>query len=168
MSESRQMQAAPGSAANVDVEELRAQVREKYREVAVHPDAQFHFHTGRGLAERLGYPEALLADLPDSAVESFAGVANPFSLRDLQVGERVVDAGSGGGFDSLVAAHWVGETGAVVGVDMTPEMLEKADAERQPVGCRSAVVSGRFAGIAAGGHRVGRCGDQQRGVQSLR
>ena len=116
--------------ARVDEEALRAQVREKYREVAIHPDGEFHFQTGRPLAARLGYPEALLDSLPDTAIESFAGVANPFSLREIQPGERVVDAGSGGGFDSVVAARLVGESGEVVGVDMTPEMLEKAEKER--------------------------------------
>lgn len=118
----------------VDQTVLRAQVREKYREVAVDPAAQFHFQTGRALAERLGYPADVLAILPDSAVESFAGVANPFSLRAIAPGERVVDAGSGGGFDCLVAAHRVGETGEVIGVDMTPEMLDKAGTERARLG----------------------------------
>lgn len=118
----------------IDREALRAQVRLKYREVAVDPRGEFHFQTGRALAERLGYPAELLAELPDSAVESFAGVANPFSLRAIGPGERVVDAGSGGGFDCLVAARLVGETGEVIGVDMTPEMLDKAGAERARLG----------------------------------
>lgn len=110
----------------VDPEALRADVREKYREVALHPDAEFHFHTGRPLAALLGYPQAVVDALPDRAVESFAGVGNPHSVRPLQPGERVVDFGSGGGFDCFVAATTVGPTGQVIGVDMTPEMLAKA------------------------------------------
>ncbi|MGE0624839.1 MAG: methyltransferase domain-containing protein [Pseudomonadales bacterium] len=125
---------ATGRGPRVDQEALRAQVREKYRQVAMHPEAEFHFQTGRALAQRLGYPAELLAGLPDSAVESFAGVANPFSLRTIRSGERVVDAGSGGGFDSIVAAHLVGDAGEVIGVDMTPEMLDKAGAERARLG----------------------------------
>jgi arsenite methyltransferase len=79
----------------VDAATLREQVKEKYRELAVNPHSGFHFHTGRTLASRLGYDEILTASLPGSAVESFAGVANPFSLRSLSGGERVVDLGSG-------------------------------------------------------------------------
>lgn len=114
--------------ADVDAEALRAEVRSKYREVAVNPNGRFHFHTGRPLAKRLGYDEAIVGALPDAAVESFAGVANPFSLRPLAAGERVVDVGSGGGFDTFNAAQQVGPTGRVVGVDMTEEMLTKARA----------------------------------------
>ena len=110
----------------VDSEVLRAEVREKYRDVALHPHAEHHFHTGRPLTMLLGYDQSLVASLPDRAVESFAGVGNPFSLRTLEVGEHVVDIGSGAGFDSFIAAHYVGSSGAVVGVDMTAEMLEKS------------------------------------------
>lgn len=112
----------------VDPVALRAEVRSKYREVALRPDAAYHFHTGRGLATRLGYPEAWFDHLPPDAVESFAGVGNPFELRTVQPGERVVDVGSGAGFDSFLAAGFVGPDGRVVGVDMTAEMLEKSQA----------------------------------------
>ena len=120
----------------VDPHRLRSEVREKYREVAAHPDAAHHFHTGRPLAARLGYPARIVDSLPDAAVESFAGVGNPFSLRDLQPGEHVVDIGSGAGLDSFVAATFVGPSGRVMGIDMTPEMLAKARANAELVGLR--------------------------------
>jgi ubiquinone/menaquinone biosynthesis C-methylase UbiE len=105
---------------------LREEVKNKYREVAADPHGKHHFHTGRYLAKRLGYDDGFVGSLPDVAVESFAGVANPFALRSLMTGERVVDVGSGAGFDSFVAAHQAGPTGKVIGVDMTEEMLAKS------------------------------------------
>jgi arsenite methyltransferase len=110
----------------VDADALREEVKSKYREVATDPHGTFHFHTGRYLARRLGYDDDFVNVLPDVAVESFAGVANPFALRALSKGERVVDVGSGAGFDSFVAAHQVEPSGRVVGVDMTEEMLAKS------------------------------------------
>jgi len=110
----------------VDAAALGEEVKTQYRDVAIKPHDTYHFHTGRPLAARLGYDAKAVDALPDEAVESFAGVANPFSLRDLQPGERVVDLGSGGGFDCFVAAGKVGPTGQVVGVDMTEEMLAKS------------------------------------------
>ena len=118
----------------VDAEHLRSEVREKYRAVATDPAATYHFHSGRGLAARLGYAADLVDGLPDVAVESFAGVANPHALRTLARGERVVDVGSGAGFDSFVAAAYVGPEGHVVGVDMTPEMLAKSRATARLLG----------------------------------
>src|SRR5215471_16319353 len=118
----------------VDEQALREQVREKYREVALNPGHSFHFHTGRPLAARLGYDTAAVGALPERAVESFAGVGNPFSLRRLQPGERVVDVGSGAGFDSFIAASQVGDTGRVIGVDMTAEMLDKSRATAASLG----------------------------------
>jgi SAM-dependent methyltransferase len=107
---------------------LRDQVREKYRAVATDPAGPFHFHTGRDLARRLGYDADAVSALPDRAVESFAGVANPFRLRRPAPGERVVDIGSGAGLDSFLAAQQVGPKGHVIGVDMTVEMINKSTA----------------------------------------
>jgi SAM-dependent methyltransferase len=112
----------------VDPLALRDQVQEKYRAVATDPAGPFHFHTGRELAGRLGYDADAVSALPDRAVESFAGVANPFQLRRLAPGERVVDIGSGAGLDSFLAAQQVGPKGEVIGVDMTPAMLDKSTA----------------------------------------
>ncbi|MEW6027949.1 MAG: methyltransferase domain-containing protein [Chloroflexota bacterium] len=111
---------------NINIEELRASIREEYSAVANEPERGFHFHTGRKLAGILGYREAWLDMLPSSAVESMAGTGNPFSLGELKPGEYVVDCGSGSGTDSLIAAQMVGPGGRVIGVDMTPEMLSKA------------------------------------------
>jgi arsenite methyltransferase len=112
----------------IDTAALREEVRDKYRKVAADPTAQFHFQTGRPLAALLGYDPKVVDALPDRAVESFAGVNNPFSLRRLRRGEQVIDVGSGAGFDSFVAASQVGADGRVIGIDMTPEMVAKANA----------------------------------------
>jgi SAM-dependent methyltransferase len=110
----------------VDLDELRKEVREKYREVAQDPAAEYHFHTGRAHAIRLGYPATPLDELPDGACEAFAGVGNPFYWGGPLPGENVVDLGSGAGMDSFLAALWVGREGHVIGVDMTPEMLHRS------------------------------------------
>jgi arsenite methyltransferase len=88
----------------VDAKALREEIKSKYREVAVEPNKTYHFHTGRPLAARLGYD-----------------------------GE-VVDAGSGAGFDSFVAATKVGPEGRVVGIDMTEEMLAKSRSTARALG----------------------------------
>lgn len=109
----------------IDLDLLREEIRKTYAAVSLEPGREFIFPTGRSWAEDLDYP-AELANVPDSAVESFAGVANPFSLGPIEPGERVLDIGCGAGTDSLVAAQMVGPAGSVTGIDMTPEMLDKA------------------------------------------
>jgi arsenite methyltransferase len=109
----------------IDVEVLKSEIKKTYASVSAEPDRDFVFPTGRAWAEDLHYP-AELAGVPDAAVESFAGVANPWELGRLATGERVLDLGSGAGTDSLIAAQMVGDQGHVTGIDMTPEMLSKA------------------------------------------
>jgi SAM-dependent methyltransferase len=115
---------APGL--DLDIGLLRQAIQAEYAEVALRPDQGFHFHTGRPLAALLGYREEWLEGIPEQAIESLAGTGNPFSLGDLQPGQHVVDVGSGAGLDSMIAAKMVGPEGRVIGVDMTPAMLEKA------------------------------------------
>src|SRR5437667_1750569 len=109
----------------IDVQVLKSEIKQTYASVSQEPEKDFIFPTGRPWAEDLGYP-AELANVPESAVGSFAGVANPWQLGRLASGERALDLGSGAGTDSLVAAQMVGEQGRVTGIDMTPQMLAKA------------------------------------------
>jgi arsenite methyltransferase len=119
---------------SLDVSALRHAIQHEYADVAACPTKGFHFHVGRFLAGRLGYPTERVAALPDAAVESFAGVGNPFALGDLRPGEAVLDLGSGAGFDAILAALQVGPAGRVIGVDMTPSMLGKALANAAALG----------------------------------
>jgi len=119
--------------ADIDVGLLKSEIRKTYAAVSQEPEREFVFPTGRAWAEDLGYPPEL-ARVPDFVVESFAGVANPFSLGRLERGEGVLDVGSGAGTDSLVAALMVGPEGSVTGIDMTPEMLAKARAGAAELG----------------------------------
>ncbi len=118
----------------VVVAELEGKVKAMYRAVAEDPSGSYHFELGRDLAERLGYPASVLDRIPDGAVESFAGVGYFFDLADLKRGEQVLDLGSGSGMDVFFAALQVGARGRVVGVDMTPEQLEKAERLRAEAG----------------------------------
>jgi SAM-dependent methyltransferase len=110
----------------LNLDTLRTAIREEYAVVAREPERGFHFQLGRPLARLLGYHDAWLEGIPESSIESFAGTGNPFSLGELRPGERVVDVGCGAGIDSLIAARMAGPTGQVIGVDMTPAMLDKA------------------------------------------
>ncbi len=118
----------------VDRDTLRNAIREEYQEVAREPQKGFHFHTGRRLARILGYDEALLEGVPEASIGPFAGTGNPFRMGSLGPGERVVDVGCGAGIDSLIAAGMVGPEGSVIGVDMTPAMLETAESSRREAG----------------------------------
>lgn len=114
----------------VDAVDLERRVKEVYRLVAEHPEQQYHFEMGRGLAERLGYPGDVLDAVPADALASFAGVGYFLDLLGDVSGQRVLDLGSGSGTDAFAAAHLVGAVGSVTGVDMTPAQLAKAEALR--------------------------------------
>ena len=122
------MQVAP------ETEVLRKEVQIRYTEVAESPDQTFHFHHGRPMAEILGYTMDQVDAMPTQAVESFAGVGNPFSVGSIQPGETVLDVGSGAGFDCFIAGQAVGPVGKVIGVDMTEAMLDKARDIAQQMG----------------------------------
>ena len=117
----------------LDTELLKSEIKKTYAAVSQEPKADFIFPTGRAWAEDLRYPPEL-AMVPDTAAESFAGVANPWELGRLSPGERALDLGCGAGTDSLVAAQMVGRAGRVTGIDMTPEMLAKARAAASELG----------------------------------
>lgn len=110
----------------VDTRDLEQKVKQLYREVAEHPDSDFHFELGRAVAQRLGYPPADLDAIPTGSIDSFAGVGYFFDLAAIRPGETVLDLGSGSGTDSLLAARQTGPGGRVIGVDMTDAQLEKA------------------------------------------
>jgi arsenite methyltransferase len=121
---------------DIDVDILKSEIKKTYSAVSNEPEKDFIFPTGRSWAQDLDYP-AELANVPESSAESFAGVANPFSLGRLQRSERVLDLGCGAGTDSLVAVQMVGDVGRVTGVDMTPAMLAKARASAAGMGARN-------------------------------
>ena len=161
----------------VDPAKLREEVKTKYREVASNPHGEYHFHTGRVAAKRLGYDAELVDGMPDAAVESFAGVANPFSLRRLSSGEKVVDAGAGAGFDCFVAAKQVGPTGKVIGVDMLAEMLDKSRASAQRMGLGNVEfragliekmpVEDRWADVVISNGVINLCADKKQALQEI-
>lgn len=110
----------------VNTADLELKVKKMYREVALHPDGDYHFEMGRGLAEKLGYEIKDLDQIPSASIESFAGVGYFHHLAGVKAGEKVLDLGSGSGMDSFIAALYVGSNGHVTGIDMTDEQLEKA------------------------------------------
>lgn len=111
----------------LDTSELEERVKRMYEEVALEPEREFHFETGRPLAERLGYPAAELDRIPAGAIESFAGVGYFLDLAAIEPGDTVLDLGSGAGMDSFLAGLAAGPSGQVIGVDMTDKQLAKAE-----------------------------------------
>ncbi len=122
---------APSADENTPVafsqDQVRQAVRERYGEIARTRDASAETAGCGCTAPRL-YSDEELADLPASVAELSLGCGNPVSEGDLREGDTVLDLGSGGGIDCFLAAKRVGPGGHVIGIDMTPEMLERARA----------------------------------------
>jgi arsenite methyltransferase len=139
------MSAVTGSA-----NKIRDAVHRVYSDAALHPENQHPFPMGRELACGIGYPPALIADLPSVAVNAFSGVSNVSIFADIPVGATVLDLGCGAGLDALIAMKRAGPTGRIVGLDFSDTMLsrarraaseceannvefQKADAEKLPI-----------------------------------
>src|SRR6516165_8616861 len=118
----------------VDVDVLRREIRATYTAVSTEQEKEFIFPTGRAWAQELGYPEPELSRVPDASVESFAGVANHWTLGRIEPGHVVLDLGCGAGTDLLIAAQMTGPSGRAIGVDMTAAMLERARASAAVMG----------------------------------
>jgi arsenite methyltransferase len=127
------------TSARVDVAVLRDEIQKTYTDVSTEPERGFIFPTGRAWAEDLGYPSEL-ARVPEETAQSFAGVANPFSLGRIERGQAVLDLGCGAGTDLLVAAQMVGPEGRAIGVDMTPAMLDRARLSAEAMGLANVVL----------------------------
>lgn len=126
---------------------LKDEIIRMYQDVAENPQGEYHFFHGREAAELFGYDKAWLDRAPAGAVASFAGVGNPHLRSNVQVGETVVDLGSGAGLDAIIASWSVGPTGQVIGVDLNPAMCLKAQAHAAASGTRMECREGRMEDI---------------------
>jgi|OpeIllAssembly_1097287.scaffolds.fasta_scaffold48506_2 SAM-dependent methyltransferase len=113
-------------AAQIDAKKIQDAVREKYAEVSSSAEGKFNYPTGRNGAILHGYDPEIIQSMPDELIKSFCGVGNPFTLGPIHAGETVLDVGCGAGFDLIVASRMVGQNGKVCGIDLTPQMADKA------------------------------------------
>jgi len=122
-----------------DREQIDAGIEEKYNKVAMTPKGHFTYPTGRDGLKGLQYDDDLINDLPDTVADSFCGVGNPFSLGEIKPGSLVLDIGCGSGVDALLAASLVGVSGEVLGIDLTREMIRKANANKETLKAENVV-----------------------------
>jgi 2-polyprenyl-3-methyl-5-hydroxy-6-metoxy-1,4-benzoquinol methylase len=120
-----------------DLKQIHIGIRDKYAKVAVSPEGQFKYPTGRAGLEKLTYDAAIVSEMPETVAGSFCGVGNPFSLGEIPPGSRVLDIGCGAGVDALVASKMVGPSGSVLGLDITPEMIQRAEANKKEIGAEN-------------------------------
>jgi 2-polyprenyl-3-methyl-5-hydroxy-6-metoxy-1,4-benzoquinol methylase len=120
-----------------DLKQIHIGIRDKYAKVAVSPEGQFKYPTGRAGLEKLTYDAAIVSEMPETVAGSFCGVGNPFSLGEIPPGSRVLDIGCGAGVDALVASKMLGPSGSVLGLDITPEMIQRAEANKKEIGAEN-------------------------------
>jgi arsenite methyltransferase len=117
-----------------DKQRINEGIKGKYVKVAISPEGLFRYPTGRTGLETLNYDTKIIQTLPEVVAAAYCGVGNPFTLGPIQPGEVILDIGCGAGVDSLIAALMVGPSGLVTGVDLVPEMLERAKENARLVG----------------------------------
>lgn len=121
----------PSILTNQDRKQILSGIRDKYIKVATGPKGHFTYPTGRDGLKGLKYDADHVGALPDAVADSYCGVGNPMSLGMIGTGLHVLDIGCGAGVDALLAARLVGDSGKVVGIDLTPEMIQKARSNQQ-------------------------------------
>ena len=121
-------------------DEIKEAVKNKYSQVASDPCASFNFPVGKGFALKVGYPKEILDRLPPSMYESFTGANNPQPFIDLKRGEAVLDLGCGAGLDLYFYAKAVGERGGVYGLDISEDMVNKANDNMNIAGIKNAEI----------------------------
>jgi arsenite methyltransferase len=120
-----------------DIIKIKAGIRNKYIKVADSPDGLFKYPTSRSGIEAQKYDPELVGLLPEEVISSYCGVGNPFSIGPINKGEVVLDIGCGAGVDTILAAMKAGPTGKAVGIDIVPEMLQRAKSNMELTGLKN-------------------------------
>ncbi len=126
---------------NINPDEIKKLVKDKYSEVSKNPCGVFNFPVGKIFALKVGYPKEVLDNLPSSLTESFTGANNPQPFAELKKGEVVLDLGCGAGLDLYFYAKAVGEKGKVYGLDISEDMVSKAKQNMELVGIKNVEIS---------------------------
>ncbi|MDP3791331.1 MAG: methyltransferase domain-containing protein [Candidatus Omnitrophota bacterium] len=126
---------------NINPDEIKKLVKNKYSEVSKNPCGVFNFPVGKMFALKVGYPKEVLDKLPSSLTESFTGANNPQSFIELKKGEVVLDLGCGAGLDLYFYAKAVGEKGKAYGLDISEDMMNKAKRNMELAGIKNTEIS---------------------------
>ena len=130
-----------------DIDKIEAGIRNKFIKVADSPEGLFKYPTGRSGIEAQKYDPELVGVLPEEVISSYCGVGNPFSLGPINKGDVILDIGCGTGVDTILAAMMAGPTGKAVGIDIVPEMLQRARSNVALTGLKNASFESTSGGI---------------------